>query len=110
MSIKTHKTSGWTRESLRDSSPRFRITPTDDSGDRIVAMMSAGSWANYPQDDRELQDQDRVVLLEGAPLPEWALAWLNAANAKANARARENFRAAVERADFDADMRDSQSY
>jgi hypothetical protein len=78
----THKTHGWTRELiLKDGygSGQFRIVPTDDSGPRIVALMSAGSWQNHPQDDRD-----------------WAADWLHKVNAKSCGRAREAFQAAMD--------------
>jgi hypothetical protein len=95
----THKTHGWTRELiLKDGygSGQFRIVPTDDSGPRIVALMSAGSWQNHPQDDRAKVNEDRVVLLEGQPLPDWAADWLHKVNAKSCGRAREAFQAAMD--------------
>lgn len=95
---------------MRDGSSRYLITPTDDSGARLVAFLSAGSWANYPNDDRAKQNEDRIVQLEGAPLPDWAVRWLTNANAKQCDRARSAFRSAVEQAGFDADLRDAQNY
>lgn len=110
MTNRTHTKSGWTRTSLADGSMRWRITPTDNTGARIVSFMSAGSWANYPQDDRAQINSNRVILLEGAPLPDWAHAWLTAANNKSCGRAREAFQSAIDRADFDAGMRDANYY
>jgi len=108
--MKTHKASGWQRDALRDGSSRWRIIPTDDSGERIVAFMSAGSWSNYPQDDRAKQDIDRIVLLDGNPLPEFAVQWLTNANAKSCNRARDTFRAMLDQADFDEGQRNADSY
>lgn len=97
--IYTHKETGWTRQSTADGSGRFTVTPTDDSGARIVRLLSAGSWQNDPNDDRARQDTDRAVLIEGAPLPSWAQAWLDGAAAKTFGRARESLRAALQDAD-----------
>ena len=108
--MKTHKASGWTREPLRDGSGKWRISPTNGSGERIVAFMSAGSWANYPEDNPAQKNEDRIVQLEGEPLPQWAVNWLTNANAKSCARARENFRAMIEQADFDEDRRNADMY
>ena len=105
---RTHKASGWKRESIGYGN--FLITPTDDSGQRKVAFMSAGSWANLSNDDRANQDNDRIVLIEGNPLPQWANDWLTNANAKSCAKARARFGAMVAQADFDADMRDANAY
>jgi hypothetical protein len=107
---KTHKVSGWKRVSFGDGSARFHIIPTDDSGERVVSFMSAGSWGNYPQDERAKQNEDRIVLLSGSALPQWAHDWLTAANNKSCYRARENFRAAIDQADFDEMMRDGSTY
>jgi len=63
----THKTSGWTRTAIGFG--QWTIHPTDDSGDRIVAFMSAHSWQNLPNDRRENIGTDRVVLVSGAELP-----------------------------------------
>lgn len=93
---RTHKASGWTRTPIRDGSMRYSIQPTDDSGERIVRFMSAGSWQNDPTDDKTNVDRDRVVLLEGASLPDWAVRWLEAANHKSMERARASFRTAME--------------
>ena len=94
-----HKISGWTREVIPDGSSRYRIVPTDDSGERIVRFVSAHSWANDPADDRAQEDRDRVVLLEGAPLPAWADEWLTRANQKECENGRAAFRAALQDAD-----------
>ena len=105
---RTHKSSGWTREACGYGN--FIITPTDDSGQRKVAFMSAGSWANLPGDDKARQATNRVVLVEGNPLPQWAIDWLTAANEKSMRRALVNFRAMLDQAEFDEDMRNSASY
>jgi hypothetical protein len=94
MSLRTHKASGWTREAIGFGN--YRITPADGSGVREVAFMSAGSWANLPNDRREHADRDRVVLVSGEPLPAWALEWLEKANAKQCEHGRAAFRAALE--------------
>lgn len=95
----THRGSKWTRESLRDGSSRWIVRPTDGSGDRTVRFLSAYSWQNDPNDDRALAHTDRVVLLEGDPLPDWAVVWLTDANAKRNTIARQVFRDAIADAD-----------
>lgn len=105
---RTHKASGWTRTPT--SYGNFCITPTDDSGDRIVAFMSRGSWANLPNDSRDKINTDRVVLIEGAPLPDWAIEWLTAANAKSCAQGRAAFQAAIDDADWNEARRDADSY
>ena len=106
--VKTHKVSGWKRESIGYGN--FRIIPTDDSGERKVAFLSAGSWANLPNDNRAEQGTDRVVLIEGNPLPQWAVEWLTKANAKSCQRARSEFGAAIEQADTDQWNRWSNDY
>jgi len=103
---KEHRASGWTRESVGDGSGNQRITPTDGSGERIVAFLSAGSWQNYPSDDRAKMETDRVVLLSGPSLPEWAMAWLEGANRKQQRGASASFRAMVADAD-DAPFRNT---
>jgi len=103
----THKLSGWTRTIIADGSMRQTITPTDDSGVRIVRFLSAHSWANDPNDNKADSDKDRVVLLDGPDLPEWAVQWLALANAKSCSRARDAMHAAIADADFDQDRRDS---
>lgn len=108
--IYTHKTEKWTRQSLADGSGCFRVTPTDDSGERIVRFLSAHSWQNDPSDDKANQGQDRVVLVSGEPLPAWAIDWLTKAAVKSFDSGRRAFRAACDQADFDADMRDAWSY
>ena len=102
----THKQTGWTRELvIRDGygSGLYRIVPTDDSGTRIVEFLSAGSWSNNPADDRANVNRDRVVLCDGAPLPQWAFDWLSGVNAKSCQRGRDAFRAACDDADMHAD-------
>lgn len=79
--------------------------PTDGSGDRVVELLSAGSWSNNPKDDKANANADRVILCDGPELPDWAMAWLTAANAKSCANARSAFRAAMDDAD-DAPWRD----
>lgn len=101
-----HKLSGWTRTVIADGSSRWTITPTDDSGDRIVRFLSAHSWANDPGDDKARADLDRVVLLDGAPLPGWAMDWLEAANVKSCNRGRDALRAAIDDADWHSGSRD----
>ncbi len=102
---RTHKVTRWTRTPLRDGSMCYCVTPTDESGDRIVRFLSAHSWANDPHDDKANQDRDRVVLISGEPLPAWAIEWLDKANAKSCANARSAFRAAVDDADRNQDAR-----
>jgi hypothetical protein len=99
MITRTHKASGWTRTNLQDGSSRWRITPTDGSGERIVRTLSAHSWQNDANDDRAHIGTDRVVLLDGPALPEWAVAWLTTANATECGRGRTNLRAMVDDAD-----------
>jgi hypothetical protein len=100
---KTHKVSGWTREPFGFGN--WKITPTDDSGVRIVAPMGRCCWANLPNDDRARENEDRIVLVEGAPLPEWAVAWLEKVNHRQSEDGRERLRAAIDDAD-DAAFRD----
>lgn len=106
----THKQTKWTRTVIADGSSRWTITPTDGSGVRIVRFLSRNSWANDPTDDKANSDKDRVILLEGAALPLWALEWLEGANMKSCARAREAFKAAIDDADFHEMRRDADSY
>jgi hypothetical protein len=106
--VRTHKATGWTREAI--GWDNWRITPTDDSGVRVVAFMSAGSWGNLPNDDRANINTDRIVLTEGADLPAWAVEWLTKANAKSTANARSAFQAALDDADWNEARRDSDSY
>jgi hypothetical protein len=94
---RTHKASGWQRVALGHGD--WRIVPTDDTGDRVVAFMSAGSWANLPTDDRARVNQDRIVLKSGAPLPAWAIAWLDTANRRSCQSGRDALRAALDDAD-----------
>lgn len=105
---RTHKASGWTRESIGFGN--FLITPTDGSGIRKVAFMSAGSWAGLANDKREDQHKNRVVLMEGNPLPEWAVKWLNDVNDKSCRKARETLAAMQEQADIDQWNKYSDSY
>jgi hypothetical protein len=105
-----HKTTGWTRTPMRDGSGNYTITPADESGDRIVAFMSAGSWQNLPNDDKARQGEDRVVLVSGAELPAWAVEWLEKANRKLCGNARQAFRDAVADADWHQDRRDADAY
>lgn len=102
MITKRHKTSGWTRTHLGHNT--WRIVPTDDSGNRDVCFLSAGSWANLPQDDRAREHEDRVILLSGATLPAWAQTWLETAHARSCARGRAAFRAALDDADWNDDQ------
>ncbi len=108
MTEKTHKLSGWKR--IAEGYGNWRIVPTDDSGDRIVAFMSRHSWANLPNDNRADADKDRVVLVSGDPLPEWAIEWLTAVNAKSCASGRQALRDAINDADWAQDRRDSDGY
>jgi hypothetical protein len=108
MATKTHKVSGWTRTAIGHGN--FTISPTDGTGDRVVAFMSAHSWANLPNDRREDPGRDRVVLISGDPLPDWAMVWLNTVNARMYERGREALRAAIADADWAQDMRDSNDY
>ena len=103
-STKRHKASGWTRTAIGYGD--YRIVPTDGSGDRIVAFMSAYSWANLPNDDRARETEDRVVLKSGAPLPEWAQTWLESANRRSCQPGRDALQAAIDDAD-DAPFRDT---
>ena len=100
---RTHKASGWTRTAAGHGN--WTITPTDDSGERVVAFMSAHSWANLPNDDRANEARDRVVLVSGEPLPAWAMDWLTAANAKSCQGGRAALRAALADADWNEDRR-----
>ncbi|HXU02807.1 MAG TPA: hypothetical protein VN903_17700 [Polyangia bacterium] len=68
--------------------------------------MSAGSWANLPNDDRAHVDRDRVVLVDGDPLPEWAITWLETVNHRSCERGREALRAAIDDADWHESSRD----
>lgn len=95
--VKTHKQSGWQREPI--GFVQHRITPTDNSGVRIVAFYGAGDWHNDPFDDRARQDEDRVILQSGNPLPDWAMDWLETVNHRQREAARERFRAALDDAD-----------
>lgn len=104
----THKTTGWTRTALGHG--RYQITPTDNSGERIVRFLSAHSWQNDPADDRAKADQDRVVLLDGPALPDWAITWLDAAVRKSCQSGRDALRAACDQADHDSDLRDAWAY
>lgn len=108
MLTKTHKTTGWTRTAVGYGN--WRITPTDDSGERTVAFLSRHSWANLPNDDPANIDADRVVLVSGNPLPDWAMDWLTKANALSCQRARAALQSACDDADWAADMRDANSY
>ena len=108
MLTRTHKPTGWTRTPIGYGN--FKIEPTDGSGTRVVAFMSAGSWGNYPNDDRANIDRDRVVLLEGEQLPDWAMDWLTKANAKSCANARAAFRDAIADADWNECRRDAGDY
>ena len=110
MTRKTHKVSGWTRTYCGDGSSNWIITPTDNSGIRKVAFMSSGSWANLPNDDGANINQPRVVMVDGPPLPQWAMEWLDKANTKACWRSKAAFQSALDQADFDADMRDANAY
>jgi hypothetical protein len=83
--------------------------PTDDSGDRIVRFLSAHSGANDPNDDPINQSIDRVVLISGEPLPDWAAAWLYAANQRSCASGREALRMALADAEWNQDRRDGGS-
>ncbi len=99
----THKASGWTRTNTGDMSACWRITPTDDTGDRIVRFLSRHSWANDANDDRAKMDTDRIVLISGEALPQWAIEWLTNANRKACQQGRDALRAAIDDADMNAD-------
>jgi hypothetical protein len=101
----THKASGWTRERTEGISGRWRVTPTDGTGPRIVAFMSGHSWANLPNDSMSKMHEERVVLVSGEPLPEWAQTWLEGANLRECERAREQFRRMVLDAELAEDQR-----
>lgn len=103
----THKASGWQREPCGGGGMDWLITPTDDSGPRVVAFLSAHTWQNHANDSRERIGQDRIVLVSGAALPDWAADWLETANRKYCARARAALRAAIEDADWNEARRDS---
>jgi hypothetical protein len=98
-----HKVSGWTRTPAGWGN--WTIRPTDGTGDRVVAFLSAGTWQNLPGDDRAKAETDRVVLISGDPLPDWAVTWLETANRKQCTRAREAFRSALDDADWADDRR-----
>jgi hypothetical protein len=102
--VYTHKATGWTRTAIGFG--QFRVTPTDDSGDRIVAFMSAHSWQNLPNDSKDRIDVDRVVLVSGAALPDWAIEWLDRANAKSCQSGRAALRSAIADADWHTSARD----
>jgi hypothetical protein len=104
----THKATGWTREAVGFGN--WRIVPTDESGARTVAFMSAGDWGNLPNDDRAHEMTERVVLIDGPALPAWAVEWLTVANAKSCRLARERFQAALDDADWNEARRDADSY
>lgn len=104
MLTKTHKATGWTRTALGYGN--WRITPTDGSGDRTVAFMSRGSWANLPHDDKANSDRDRIVLVDGPALPDWAVEWLTRANAASCQRGRDALRAAIDDADWNEARRE----
>jgi hypothetical protein len=107
MTAHVHKTTGWRRIV---ENGLWTIEPTDTSGPRIVRPLSAGSWQNDPNDDPANQTRDRIVLLSGVPLPDWAAAWLETVNHRECERARQTFRAIVDRADWDESMRDAWRY
>jgi hypothetical protein len=99
----THKAQGWTRELIIADgwgSGQWRVVPTDGSGTRVVAVLSRGSWANNPKDDKANIGRDRVLLMEGEPLPEWATAWLEKAWAKSCESGRASLQAAMDDADW----------
>jgi hypothetical protein len=103
-----NKAHGWTRAQILSDgfgTGRYHINPTDGSEPRIVEFLSAGSWSNNPADNRDNINTDRVVLCEGAPLPEWAMAWLTAVNAKSCQNGRNAFRAALDDANWNEDQR-----
>ena len=120
--IYTHKTTGWTRTATADGSMRWIVrpcfinpqtghfwrTPEQDAGaeDRIVRFLSAHSWANDPNDSKDRQDEDRIVLLDGEPLPAWCIEWLEKANRKSCANGRAALQAAIDDAD-NAPFRDT---
>ena len=104
----THKATGWQR--IAEGWGNWRIVPTDGTGERIVAFMSAHSWANLPNDSRADIDRDRVVLASGDPLPQWVMDWLTAANAKSCASGRRNLQNAIADADWNEDRRNSDDY
>src|SRR5262245_15234628 len=106
--VRTHKASGWTREPIGWGN--WKITPTDNSGTREVAFMSRHSWANLPNDDKANIDKDRVVLVSGEPLPDWAMQWLTAANAKSCSSGRAALQAAIDDADWNEARRNADSY
>jgi hypothetical protein len=101
---KIHKASGWKRTA--QGFGRWLIEPTDDSGPRTVEFLSAGTWQNLPTDRREDKDRDRVVLIEGDPLPPWAMDWLTTAVIRSTEQARERLRAAIDDADWNESSRD----
>ena len=95
----THKASKWTRTLLSGQAGTWTITPTDDSGVRTVRFISRYGWANDPNDSKANQDVDRVVLIDGAPLPDWAATWLDKAHRKSCEDARARLQDAIDDAD-----------
>ena len=104
MGLHTHKLSGWTR--THTGGQRWSVTPTDTSGDRIVEFRGAGCWTNNPADDVARRDDDRVVLISGDPLPDWAITWLENACRKQSEQCRAALRAALDDADWNASARE----
>lgn len=104
MKVYTHKISKWTRQHI--SCNDWRITPADDSGERVVAFLAAGTWQNLPNDNPAHTWDDRIVVVSGPPLPDWAVSWLTgAARAVAESGRRELARL-IAQADFDEAMRE----
>lgn len=93
----THKRTGWKRTA--GGHHRVLITPSDGSESRVVAFMSAGSWANDPEDDRAKSGEDRVFLISGPPLPAWAVTWLDKVNARQCQQGRDRLAAMLRDAD-----------
>ena len=100
----THKISGWTRQHVTNND--WRITPADDSGERVVAFLSAGTWQNLPNDNPAHTWHDRVVLRSGNPLPAWAVSWLTGAARHQAQSGRRELARMIAQADFDEAMRE----
>ncbi len=110
---RTHKVSGWRRvsepagDATAGRTGAWRIIPTDGTGDRVVMPMSAGSWCHLPGDTEAARETDRIILMSGAPLPDWAAAWVLGAWQRDMRHARAAFQAALDDADSNAFGRDT---
>lgn len=94
---RTHTTSQWTRTSTGHGF--YTICREDGTVAATVVFLSAGDWRNLDADDHAQQHTDRVVQIDGEPLPAWAMDWLTAANRRQKAQARETLRAMQDDAD-----------